>query len=151
MGTEWGERQVIGLINRIENDDKHRRLVPIVGGAHLGVLTRIRLERRHQQTGPESYLRDGAIVSHFRSLDPSLTEAEVNVTVRPIRIKLEINRMVGGTGSDTPHRHDLDKLMIDSLKHVRVLLTTLEAARDPTLIDRPDDIVALLEKITPVR
>lgn len=102
-GPQEVETQVIGMLSRLENADKHRQLIAIGAGLRDATTT-VRIKDGVQvfpaAAGRRELVDDGAIVSQFDWAGRArLLESEVNVEVSGTPV---ISIRVGGLGGNSP-------------------------------------------------
>ena len=122
---------VFAIISRLENADKHRKLIVVGAGLDDALLTTSFRGRtlRRPQVGLHQFLEDGAeIQSRLPSvIRPPLRDSEVDVQLDGTAV-IQVKVTTPG-GNKSPYTYRLSEIMLTCLTSTRAFLRVMDEAR----------------------
>lgn len=116
---------IFGILSRLENADKHRRLIAVgagLRGATMNVTSRGIPQSTHGVPWHQFLYADAQVLS-FTVANPSIVESDVKVQAHGTA---SINIEVTGIGGNESATYNLRTIMLKSLRDVRLFLKMME-------------------------
>lgn len=123
---------ILGIISRLENADKHRQVIAVGSGLRAGELTSLSrgvVQSVHGLRWDQFFYADTEVLRH--TLGPGIRDSDVEVRARgtaTIGVKV-----TGVPGNELPTDFALNHIVLGALKEVRLVLRLME----PFVISTP--------------
>lgn len=130
---DQAHRVILGLINRLDNADKHRQLTTVGGGLEnisaQFFVNGTYIASETPSFNPGQFLKDGTIIDW----DPPSSQGATFVPPRPSEVQMQYTgtpvihiSIAGIRGNEPPYQHELFATMLNSIQHSRMILRKME-------------------------